>query len=56
MEHRSLLKLSECPVLGRGHLLLFGHELAGLHGLQHIRLPCPSLSMGVCSDSCPLSR
>ena len=26
------------------------------HGLQHVRLPCPSLSPGVCSDSCPLSR
>ena len=26
------------------------------HGLQHARLPCPSLSPGVCSDSCPLSR
>ena len=25
------------------------------HGLQHIRLPCPSLSLGVCSNSCPLS-
>ena len=25
------------------------------HGLQHARLPCPSLSPGVCSDSCPLS-
>ena len=24
-------------------------------GLQHARLPCPSLSPGVCSDSCPLS-
>ena len=24
------------------------------HGLQHIRLPCPSLSPGVCSNSCPL--
>ena len=23
--------------------------------LQHARLPCPSLSSGVCSDSCPLS-
>ena len=22
------------------------------HGLQHTRLPCPSLSPGVCSDSC----
>ena len=24
-------------------------------GLQHTRLPCPSLSPWVCSDSCPLS-
>ena len=26
------------------------------HGLQHTRLPCPSISSGVCSNSCPLSR
>ena len=26
------------------------------HGRQHARLPCPSLSPGVCSNSCPLSR
>ena len=26
------------------------------HGLQHARLPCPSLSPAVCSDSCPLSQ
>ena len=26
------------------------------HGLQHTRLPCPSLSPRVCSNSCPLSR
>ena len=25
------------------------------HGLQHARLPCPSTTPGVCSDSCPLS-
>jgi len=25
------------------------------HGLQHARLPCSSLSPGVCSNSCPLS-
>ena len=25
------------------------------HGLQHAGLPCPSLSPGVCSNSCPLS-
>ena len=28
----------------------------GPHGLQHCRLPCPSLSPRVCSDSCPLSQ
>ena len=26
------------------------------HGLQHTRLPCPSLSPGVCSNLCPLSH
>ena len=26
------------------------------HGLQHFRLPCPSLSPRVCSNSCPLSQ
>ena len=26
------------------------------HGLQHTRLPCPSLSLRVCSNSCPLSQ
>ena len=26
------------------------------HGLQHTRLPCPSPSPGVCSDSCPSSQ
>ena len=26
------------------------------HGLQHARLPCPSSSLGVCSNSCPLSQ
>ena len=28
-------------------------ELGKDHGLQHTRLPCPSLSPGVCSNSCP---
>ena len=40
-------------------LLLFSHWVASdplqPHRLQHARLPCPSLSLGVCSDSCPLS-
>ena len=26
------------------------------HGLQHARLPCPSPTSGVCSNSCPSSR
>ena len=26
------------------------------HGLKHTRLPCPSLSPGVFSNSCPLSQ
>ena len=26
------------------------------HGLQHTRLPCPSLTPGAYSNSCPLSR
>ena len=27
-----------------------------VHGLQHARPPCPSLTPGVCSNSCPLSQ
>ena len=38
--------LSCCSVIS-GSLLL--------HGLQQARLPCPSLSPGACSNSCPLS-
>ena len=26
------------------------------HGLQHARLPCPSLTPEACSDSCPLGQ
>ena len=26
------------------------------HGLQHVRLPCPSPTPGACSNSCPLSQ
>ena len=41
-------------------LLLFSHWVVSdslwPHGLQHSRLPCPSLSPWVCSNSCPLSR
>ena len=40
-------------------LLLFSRSVVSdslrPHGLQHVGLPCPSLSPRVCSDSCPLS-
>ena len=36
--------------------LLSPVQLLQPHGLQHDRLPCPSLSPRVCSNSCPLSR
>ena len=39
--------------------LLFSHQVMSNslrpHELQHTRLPCPSLSPTVCSNSCPLS-
>ena len=42
------------------NLLLFSHSVVSdslwLHGLQNARLPCPSLSPEVCSNSCPLSQ
>ena len=41
-------------------LLLFSRAIVSNslqpRGLQHARLPCPSLSPRVCSNSCPLSR
>ena len=36
------------------HLVVFHHLRP--HGLQHARLPCPSLSPKVCSNSCPFSQ
>ena len=41
-------------------VLLFSYSVVSAslwpHGLQHSSLPCPSLSPGVCSNSCQLSR
>ena len=41
-------------------LLLFHHQVMSdslwHHGLQHARLPSPSLPPRVCSNSCPLSQ
>ena len=41
------------------HLLLSSSVMSDSlrpHGLQHTRLPCPSSSPRVCSNSCPLSQ
>ena len=41
-------------------LLLFSRSVVSNslwpHGLQHPRFPCPSLSLGICSNSGPLNR
>ena len=36
--------------------LLSHVQLSVIRGLQYTRLPCPSLSPGVCSNSCPLRQ
>ena len=40
--------------------VMFSHSVVSAslwpHGLQHTRLPSPSYSLGVCSNSCPLNR
>ena len=47
-------------LINQAYLLLFSHSTMSdslpPDGLQHTRLPCPSLSLGACSNSCPLSR
>ena len=46
----------QVAVMNNKALLLFSHSIVSdcprLHGLQHARPPCPSLSPRVCSDSC----
>ena len=50
----------QVAVMNNKALLLFSHSIVSdcprLHGLQHARPPCPSLSPRVCSNSCPLSQ
>ena len=43
---RTILLLFSCSVLS---------DSLWPHVLEHARLSCPPLSLGVCSDSCPLS-
>ena len=57
---KSCPKPLSLPVLLALLLLLFSHSVMSNsvrpHGLQHARLPYPSLSPGACSNSCPLSQ
>ena len=59
--HRALVENQEARVENlslhlKALLLLFSRSVMSVslqpHGLKHARLPCPSLSLGVCSNSC----
>ena len=56
----TLLVSSKAFLLPSPTLLLFSRSVVSdslwPHGRQHARLPCPLLSPGVCSKSCPLSQ
>ena len=55
-----LLKCGSLSIFSQDSKLLFSCLVVSVslcpHGLQHAGLPWPSLSPGVCSSSCPLSR
>ena len=48
-----------CPAGSCILVVVFSHSVVSdslwFHGLQHIRLPCPSSAPEACSNSCPLS-
>ena len=46
--------MEQCPLLLFSCYVVF--DSLQPHGPQDTRLPCPSLSLGVCSNSCPVSR
>ena len=52
--------LSVLGIFRQGSVLLFSHLVVSNslwpHGLHHTKLPCPSPSPRVCSNSCPLSQ
>ena len=61
MAYPSLLQHPSTPVYKSSLLmLLFSHSVVSdflqPHGLQHTRLPCPSLFCIVCSNWCPLAQ
>ena len=53
-------RLDQSPTFMTLFNLLYSHSVMSdslqPHGLQHPRLPCPSLSPGACSNSCPSSQ
>ena len=57
--HAHMLCLIKVLLKTLNQMLLFRHwaisDSLQCHGLPHSRLPCPSLSPGVCSDSCAWS-
>ena len=60
LERESPGKGPRGPLPSTPLLLLFSHSVMSgslrPHGQQHARPPCPSLSPGVCSNSCPSIR
>ena len=61
LEHyKSSSPLTSTLLVNYGCLFLFSCSVVSnslrSHGLQDARLPCPSLSPRVCSNSCPLSH
>ena len=54
------LSLKGLQITNIGSSVQFSHWVVSdslrPHELQHTRFPCPSLSPGVCSNSCPLSQ
>ena len=57
--HGRIARQGQCRT-HQAHLLLFScwvvSDSLWPHGLQHARLPCPPLSPGAYSNSCPLSQ
>ena len=60
IKNEKVLILNKCYRPAHSLLLLFSCSVTSnslqLHGERHTRLPCPSLSCRVCSNSCPLSQ
>ena len=55
----SPMRTADSSLSHEKQLLLFSCSVVSTslwpHGLQHARLPCPPLSLRICSNSCPLN-